>query len=254
MLPADRYRRILHLLERHGSLTVDRLRTDLRQTAATIGRDLAYLEAHGRLQRVRGGMLRVDRALELAFGDRSRHSLAQKRRIARRAVDEFVTEGSTLVVEGSTTCAELLPFLRAPGLTLHSNNLAILSRTCAAHRHITVYACGGMVSQISGNCVGPEAVAYFGRVQADLFFMSSTGMELPSGRLTDPNPIETEVTRAMAASAAKVVLLLDATKLDVSSITEVISTREVHTIITDARATPKQRRQLRALGPRLIVA
>lgn len=253
MQEANRHRRILEVLEERGSVTVADLGALLHTTPAKIGLDLAFLEERGRLQRVRGGAVRIDRAMELAFGQRSRRFLTEKRRIAKRAVEEFVTEGATLLIEGSTTCAELLPFLRTSWLTLHSNNLPVLSRVYAAHRHITVYSCGGMVSQISGNCVGQEAIAYFGRMQADVFFMSATGMELPSGRLTDPNPIETEVTRAMAAAAEKVVLLLDASKLNVASVAEILPVSEVTCIITDSRATERQRRQLRKLGPRLIV-
>jgi len=253
MQEENRHRRILEVLEKQGTATVAELSGLLRTTDPSIARDLAFLEGRGRLQRVRGGAVRIDRAMELAFGQRSRRSLTEKRRIAKRAVEEFVTEGATLIIEGSTTCAELLPFLRTSWLTLHSNNLPVLSRVYAAHRHITVHSCGGMVSQISGNCVGREAVAYFGRIQADVFFMSATGMELPTGRLTDPNPIETEVTRAMAAAAEKVVLLLDATKLNSASVADIMPVREVHCIITDSRATARQRSQLRKLGPRLIV-
>jgi len=247
MLAQDRHARILDLLEQGGSVTLPALRRVLPVTAMTLWRDLAALEAQGRLHRVRGGAVRSDRAIEPAFDQKARHALGFKRAIAARAAAAFVADGDVLILEG-------LPWLRRPRLTVLTNSLPILSRAHSCHRHLAVHASGGMLSLVSGNLVGPEAVAYFQRRRARTFFMSATGLDPATGRLTDPNPVEIEVKRAMAAAADRVVLLLDAGKLGVVSAESVLPLRQVDAIVTDRRITAAQRRQLGRLGPRIIVA
>jgi len=254
MLTSDRHRRILELLEQGGSVTLPALRAVLPVTGMTLWRDLAALEAQGRLRRVRGGAVRTDRAVEPAFGQKARRALEHKRGIAAKAAALFAGDGDVLILEGGTTVAELLPCLKAARLTVLTNSLPILARANAGHRHLALHASGGMLSPVSGNFVGPEAVAFFKRRRARTFFMSATGLDPATGRLTDPNPVEIEVKRAMAAAAARVVLLLDAGKLGVVSAEEVLPLRSVDVIITDRRITPAQRRQLGMLGPKILVA
>lgn len=254
MLTLERHRRILEMLEQDGSISLPSLRAVLPVTGMTLWRDLAALEAQGRLRRVRGGAVRPDVAVEPAFSQKTRRALERKRRIAAQAAAEFVEEGDVLILEGGTTVAELLPFLRKPRLTVVTNSLPILSRIQSTHRHLGVHASGGMLSQVSGNLVGPEAVAFFSRRRAHTFFMSATGLDAQLGRITDPNPVEIEVKRAMAASAARIILLLDATKIGVVSVEEVLPLKEVDVLVTDRGVTPAQQKLLGRLPTKVMLA
>jgi DeoR/GlpR family transcriptional regulator of sugar metabolism len=253
MLAADRHRHIMELIERDGSVDRARLQADLPVTAMTLWRDLAELESAGRLRRVHGGAVRPGARTELAFRAKERRSMEEKRAIAQRAVAEFVRDGDVVILEGGTTVAEVLPCLTRPRFTVLTNSVPILARAWSSHRSLAIQGSGGVVSGLSGNLVGEEAVAFFARRRAAVFFMSATGLDLEEGRLTDPNPIEIQVKRAMAQSAARVVLLLDATKLGALSAEEVMPLREIDAVVTDVRATQAQRRQLKKLFARAII-
>lgn len=252
MLKQERHRRILELLDQHGAISQASLRDHLPVTVMTIWRDLDTLETEGRLRRVRGGAVRPDHVAEPAFRQKVRQAVDEKRRIARHAAAEFVSEGDVLILEGGTTVAELLPCLTAPALTILTNSLPILSRAHAVHHGPALHSSGGMLSEVSGNFVGAEAIRFFRRKRAHTFFMSATGLDLASARLTDPNPVEIAVKRAMAAAAERVVLLLDASKFHALSLEEVLPLGTIDTVVTDRRITPAQRRRLRALGPKVL--
>lgn len=255
MLAPDRHRQILRHLERDGAISLGALQRSLGVTKMTVWRDLKLLEAGGRLVRVHGGAVHPSRTQEPAFQQKQHRRTLAKQRIAAEAARRFVTAGDVLFLEGGTTVAELVPHLAAQDVTLITNSLPIAERARELNGDAPAVQCsGGTLSRVSGNCVGPDAVRFFERKRARTFFMSATGLDLESGRLTDPNPAEIEIKRAMARGAGRIVLLLDASKLGVLSVDEVLPLSEIDAIVTDARLAPKLRRRLRALGPDVFVA
>lgn len=254
MLTVDRQRFILDLLDREGSVSLATLRAALPVTMMTLWRDLAALEARGRLRRVRGGALRPDMAEEPPFDQKKQRAFTRKRRIAARAAAEFVAAGDALFLEGGTTIAQLLPHLTASGLVVLTNSLPILNRAHAQHPKLTLQCSGGMFSPVSGNFIGPDAVAFFQRKRARTFFMSATGLDPATGQLTDPNPLEIEVKRAMARQAERIVLLLDSTKLSLVSLEAVLPLDRIDALVIDDGAAPAVRRKLATFGPKIVVA
>lgn len=248
MITHDRHQHLLRQLERTGSLQIAGLHETLGVTPMTIWRDLRLLEQSGMLKRVRGGAVRIDRSAEPEFRLKEQRSADEKRRIAHYAAARYVTTGDTIIVEGGTTVAEILNHLTVPKLTLMTNSLPILSRAYTLGRNWQLQASGGVLSPVSGNFVGPEAIAYFSGKRAQTFFMSATGLDPVTGALTDPNPVEIEVKRAMAASAKRVVLLLDSSKIGEHSIERVLPLRKLHVLITDRGAPRAVIQKLRKLG------
>lgn len=248
MLTQDRHRLLLRRLEESGSLRAAGLDRELEVNAMTIWRDLRLLEQRGLLKRVHGGAVRVDRSVEPAFRLKQQRSLAAKRAIAAAAARGHVRPGDVVILEGGTTVAELLAHLPERDLTLMTNSLPILSRAHAMGRNWQIHGSGGALSPVSGNFVGPEAGEFFRKNFAATFFMSATGLDVESGALTDPNPLEIEVKRAMARAARRVVLLLDSSKIGVRSAKEVLPLRDVDVMICETKLDPKVTRTLRDAG------
>lgn len=253
MIAHDRHRFLLRRIEEAGSIEVRGLDRELRVAAMTIWRDLRLLEEQGLLKRVRGGAVRADRAIEPAFRLKAHRSLALKRRIAAAAARRWVRPGDILFLEGGTTVAEILPHLPPRDLTLMTNSLPILGRAQALGRGWQLHSSGGVLSPVSGNFVGPEALRFFQGKYAKLFFMSATGLDPATGALTDPNPVEIQVKRAMARAARHVVLLLDSTKLGLRSLQDVLPLRDIDELFIDSGASAADLRRLRRFIPRVRV-
>lgn len=254
MLTHERHRFLLRRIEETGSLEVRGLDAELGVAAMTIWRDLRLLERQGLLKRVHGGAIRADRAREPEFRQKEGRALAEKRRIAASAARLFAKPGEVILLEGGTTVAEVLPHLPTRGLTLMTNSLPILSRAQALGRGWQIHCSGGVLNPVSGNFVGPEAVRFFQGKYAATFFMGATGLHPKTGALTDPNPVEIEVKRAMARAAERVVLLLDSGKIGLRSAQEVLPLRNIDSIVIDRGISPSDRRRIARLGPRVKIA
>jgi DeoR/GlpR family transcriptional regulator of sugar metabolism len=248
-----RHQYILKRLQKEGSIQVAGLAEQLGVTSMTIWRDLQALEERGLLRRIRGGALSPEGAQEPEFRIKEHHASAEKRRIAAYAATQYVGLGDTIIMEGGTTVAEMLNHLKPERLTLMTNSLPILSRAYSQGKSWHLHASGGVLSPVSGNFVGPEAIRFFSGKHAQTFFMSATGLDPDTGALTDPNPVEIDVKRVMADCAKEIVLLLDSSKLGMRSMQEVLPLKRISAVITDKKIKPQDLRKLKAAGLKVDV-
>lgn len=233
MVREERQRRILNLLEEKTAVSVRELTEVLGVNAMMLWRDLRDLGEQGLLRRVRGGAQRADVAKEATFRAKRRARSMVKGRLARVAVEKFVKEGDVVVLEGGTTVTEVAELVAGMRVTVLTNSLPVAQRLFAAGCKCTVYLSGGLLRGESGTFVGREAVRFFSGKRADVFFMSSTGLEEGRG-FTDPNPQEIEVKQAMIRAAKRVVALVDSSKVGVSSLMPVTVPARVGCLVTDA--------------------
>lgn len=250
MLGPDRQSRILDLLELDESVPTSRLQEELGVSAMTLWRDLSTLEDKGLLRRIHGGVLRVGARGEPRFEAKEVAGRRVKQRLAAKAAGLFLRPGMSVILEGGTTVSELVPLLPAGETTLLTNSVPILARVHATRRPAQTLASGGVLSPISGNFVGADAVAFFKGKKVDVFFMGATGVD-PVHGITDPNPQEIEVKRAMAAAAREVVLLADATKIGRVSLQQVLPWNQITCLVTDGKAPAHLLRALKKVLPRI---
>ena len=235
MFPEERHRKILSILEQQTAVSVADLRRELGVNAMMLWRDLRLLSEQGVLKRVRGGAQQADVDREASYQMKQRTRATVKTQLARLAVERFVHDGDIVILEGGTTVAEVATLLFDREVTVLTNSLSIAQRLYSGKARCTVYLSGGLLRMQSGTFVGREAVTFFPRRKAKVFFMSATGLEETRG-FTDPNPQEIEVKQAMIRSAEKVVALIDASKIGVNSLMQVTAIRKVNYLISDADA------------------
>jgi DeoR family fructose operon transcriptional repressor len=156
---------------------------------------------------------------------RDLHSL-EKDAIARRAVEELPHTGAILVDAGSTTrrFAELLPNDRE--LHVVTNSLTI-----------------GLALATRGDwtlrCVG--------HVNVDVAFIATSGLSVSRG-LTSPDPFEAATKRAMIASARRVVVLADHTKIGDDYVAPFGDLSDIDLLITDSGLRDDATAELTAAG------
>ncbi len=236
------------MVHTQGGVSVEQIGQRFGVSSMTVWRDLRIMEQTGRVHRVRGGAVHVDKApAEPEFKAKQFVNSVEKQRIARYAAERFVEDGMILVLEGGTTVAGMVPFLGHERLTLLTNGLNVLVEASHHVPRLTVISCGGMLREISLTLVGPEASNFFADHRADVCFLGGTGLTSEDG-LTDPNPLEIEIKRAMSRCARKRILLLDSRKLGVRSLASVLPLQDVDVLITDAGVPEDSLNWLRDLG------
>lgn len=255
ILSHDRQNMIVDLVEEKGSVSIEELYERFAVSKMTLWRDLKSLEDTGRLKKVHGGAVRnpASKTNEPAFESKTVLHLPQKRAIAELAAREYVSNGDIIILEGGTTVMQVVDFITQNDVTILTNGLNTLIRAAKQLPRFALIGCGGMVREPSFTFVGPDAEGFFQHVRADTLFLSATGLNLQQA-LTDLNPLEIAVKRAMMKAARRIVVCMDSTKIGVRSLGTVASFEEIDAIVTDEEADPEFCRQAREMTIQMKIA
>lgn len=247
MFAEERQHAILTQARSDGRVDVDTLTSGFDVSSETIRRDLKILEKMGHVRRVHGGAILAERlTFEPALATRDRVMTRQKEEIAARALSEVPEQGAILLDSGSTTLrlAHVLPEDRQ--LTVVTNSPAI--GLSLAHREgITVMLLGGRVRTRTLASVGEWALHAISQIYVDVAFMATNGFSLGRG-LTTPDPGEASIKRAMIASARRVVLLADHTKIDEDFFARFGDVSDIDLLVTDTGLDDVATEQLNQAG------
>jgi DeoR/GlpR family transcriptional regulator of sugar metabolism len=216
VVPEERRRLIVGMLGEHGSLTVTAVERAFGISSMTARRDLAILANEGRLRRTHGGAVLPELAShEDSFRSRLDQEADQKRRIAR-AVAASAESNETIFIDSSTTSYFVVEELLELGVsaTLLTNSLPVMGLVAAAEStNLKLIGLGGSFRPLTQSFVGAETVRAIEGFYADRVVFSIKGIS-GEGFLTDPDPLETEVKRAMISQAANVLLVATGRKFE----------------------------------------
>jgi len=257
MFSEERRKRIIDYLTKHNRATVKELAEILNVSTVTLRADLNYLESEGLLQRTHGGATLIEPRNEVShttsFSVRERTNQAEKRAIGKVAAD-MVSTGQCIILDASSTCLEMARCLvtQPKRLTILTNGV-VTAMELRENPQFTVILIGGILRLGSVAIEGTLGTHILNEINVDVMFTSARGFVYHDG-LTDFNVYEVDLKKAMAASAHKLVALLDHTKLGRSSIASFATPQDIDTIITDSGADEEDIRKLQQMGIEVIVA
>lgn len=236
LVPEERRRRIAQRIKEDGSVTVSKLEGELNVSPMTIRRDLELLEQEGKARRTHGGAVLPGYAShEDSFQSRLEENVEVKDRLARRVLSEIAI-GETIFVDSSTTSyyAARLMLINSTNITMLSNLVPIMDLFHLNEApNVDFIGLGGVLRKLTLSFVGPQTVRMIGQYFADKAILSVKGVT-PDGYLTDPDPLEAEVKRAMIEHSREPVLLVDQAKFEAQGLSVIAHVSQLHAIITDA--------------------
>jgi DeoR/GlpR family transcriptional regulator of sugar metabolism len=233
ILPAERRRLIAERLRQHGSVSVSTLEAEFGISPMTARRDLDELERRGIARRTHGGaVLPGLSGHEDSFLQRLETAVGAKERLAEEAL-KLVEPGEAVFVDSSTTGYVAARRIVRENLecTLLTNSVPIMQLVCEHDApQVEMIGAGGTLRKLTRSFVGPQAVRGVESHFADHVLFSVRGLTA-DGFLTDPDPLESEVKRAMINRARQAVLLLDGSKLDRPALTQIAHVESVAVIV-----------------------
>ena len=152
-------------------------------------------------------------------------------------------------VTGVQTCVFRSPEHR---LTAFTHSLPVAARL-VEHPRVELHLLPGRVRATTQAAVGADAVAALDRIRADTVFLGANALSLDHG-LSTPDADEAATKRALVASARRVVLLVDSSKLGTESAVRFATLAEVDCLVTDSGITAEDHEQLESLGIEVVVA
>jgi DeoR/GlpR family transcriptional regulator of sugar metabolism len=247
ILPDERRRLIAQRLRQHGSVSVSGLEAEFGISPMTARRDLDELARRGVARRTHGGaVLPGLSSHEDSFLQRLEVEVDAKERLAD-AVLSLLQPGEAIFVDSSTTAFFAARRIVRENLqcTLLTNAVPIMDLLCEVDAgQVELVGAGGTLRKFTRSFVGPVAVRSIEAHFADHVIFSVRGLT-PDGFLTDPDPLEAEVKRAMIRRARQAVLLVDSTKFDRPALTAIADITQVGVIlaadVSDAALKPLAR-------------
>lgn len=253
MVPAERRKQILLLIEERNSISVAELCRLLDVSDMTIRRDLCILSNRGLLERVHGGALsRQGRSYEPPYHSRATNQVVQKEIIGRRAAT-LAHEGDSIALDVGTTTFEIAKALtKTPNLTIITASLPIANVLSEAP-NIRLILTGGIVRPQELSLIGHTAEQTYQQYHVDKAFVGVGGLDLEAG-LTEYNLEDALVKKSMIKNAGQVIVVADSSKLGEICFASVAPLSVVDTLVTDANAPSEIVDLLRARDIEIVFA
>jgi len=252
MQKRERQSRILTELRSSATIRIPDLADLFGVSTETIRRDLDQLGESGVLNRTYGGAVARPFGFEPELAQRFGSMRRERERIAAMAA-ALVQPGEALMIDGGTTTLHFAQRLAvvAEELTVVTNSLPVAT-ALAVNRGVRVVCCPGTYEPREGILIGPDAIAYLDRFQANRMFTSASGLTLEGP--TEVNADAAAVKRAMLHRAADRILLLDHAKFEQPSLEVVCPLGGLNRVVTEEPPPAALHAALRDAGVEVLVA
>lgn len=246
---ARRHAAIVERTRNAGSVSVEELARALDISAQTIRKDLTLLEQRGLLSRTHGGATARSGTNNLPYAERRLQAVAEKDAIGAAAA-ALIENGSSLFINIGTTCEAVARHLvRHRGLMVITNNLNVVDilADCA---DVEVIAAGGSVRRADRAVVGAVAMDFLRNFRVDAAVIGASAID-GAGDFLDFDVDEVHVSQTIIRQARRVVLAIDATKLDGRAPVRIGGLADVDCVVID-RAPEDLRRACAAAAVTLV--
>lgn len=233
LLAETRRQQIAQVIRDSGAISVAEVEERFGVSPMTARRDLVELERQGVARRTHGGaVLPTSSSHEDSFTKRVALDSEAKLRLAEEAAAMVGPEESVYLDSSTTTHYVARRLLdRSIPLTILTNSLAVMELVATSGQEgVQLVGIGGQLRRLTRSFVGPQAVHAVQGHFADRLFFSIKGVTA-QGVMTDADPLEAEVKRAMLGQADCSVLLIDQSKLGLRGLSAISSVQDVTSVL-----------------------
>lgn len=236
MAHKEREAAILDYLHTHREASVGELCRALYVSEPTVRRDLAELNAAGKIIRTHGGAAyRSELGENLPLSWREREHSDAKTAIGKKCLS-LIREGDTVMVDSSSSALALLRVLDSGSSIVVVTNSA-KAALILAETKIKTFVTGGELAADTYAYVGSHAESFIRRFNADLCFFSVRTLT-SDGRLTDNAIAENGVRRAMLASSRRRILMLGSQKVGEGCLETLCHLKDIDYVVSERDLSP----------------
>ena len=229
---------ILEYLRERKEASVSELCSALFVSEPTMRRDLAALNASGKIIRTYGGAAyRSEPGENIPQDYREREHSSAKDIIGKKCLD-LISDGDVIMVDGSSTALALMRAIaeKKSSIVIITNSAKaplILSET-----KVKTFVTGGELAPNTYAYVGSYTEDFLRSFNADVCFFSVRTLT-PDGRLTDNALAENSVRRVMMSKSKRSVLMLDSEKIGEPCINTLCTLNEISHVVCESNISIK---------------
>ena len=228
----DRLDQIRELVYRNQRITINQISEQFQVSTATARRNLDTLAKQGKIQRVHGGAVLLEKAPpELPVFQRCNEQSTEKAKIGA-ATAELIRDGETIFLGAGTTVLEVAKHLQNHhNLTVITNSL-LIENALANRQDINLIFLGGIFRSTEYTVYGHLTEQDVCQVNADKVIFGIRAISLEQGLTNDFLP-EISTDRAILKIGREIIIAADHTKFNRISTASVSPLSNINTIVTD---------------------
>ncbi|MCD8352504.1 MAG: DeoR/GlpR family DNA-binding transcription regulator [Planctomycetaceae bacterium] len=254
MLPEQRRRKILELIQEEGSAKVSHLKELFKVTEPTIRQDLDKLEEEGFVVRQHGGAYLKSIPNQVkTMSLQHTTNMDVKARLGAKAA-EYIHDGDSIILDAGTTITEIanrMEHVKNLNIVTSAINIALL---LGSHFNTHVILTGGEFKPPTLSVTGEQAAKFFDNSMiVSKLFLAVTGIT-EDGMMTYPGLSDIPLKKAMIGAAKEVYLVADSTKMGKVSFATLGNIDMVQHLITDAGISENYIRMFESRGVNVIIA
>ncbi len=232
MIREERYRAILSLLDKNGTVQVSELAEQFNVTEMTIRRDLQALEDEGLLVRVHGGAKKKDDPYkELSNIQKETLNVEEKKHISQICAD-LIEDHDTVFISSGTTGEFILDYIQNKPIMLVTNSISVFQKAVKLPNVETLLT-GGRYRKKTGTLIGYFANKLLSEIKINKAFVGTNGI---SGEdITTANEEEGHSLQIILNNSTERYIIADHTKFSVRAFFTFYHVKDVHAIITDPK-------------------
>lgn len=216
MLQNERQEKILDRLRQNGSVKVTVLAKDMGISESTIRRDINELDRRGRLKKVFGGAVALNRDMspvETDVAQRTLINIREKDIIAEYAAS-MINDNDFVYIDAGTTTEKMIDYLDKKSVTYVTNGITHAKKLI--QRGFDAYVIGGLLRPSTEAVIGAAAIEAVQKYNFTKCFMGTNGIDTESG-FTTPDIGEAAVKTAVMKKSYVSFVLADHTKFGLVS-------------------------------------
>lgn len=216
MLTEERFFKIVEIVNRNRTATVQEIAKELGVSESTIRRDLTELDARGKLNKVHGGATTMERSsVYYARADKNLETRTGTQTFEKSEIGAYaaglIRAGDLVYIDAGTTTAAMAERITETKACYVTNSPQIALNL--AKRGINATLTGGEVKALTNACIGQMAVDVIGRYNFSIGFFGTNGISRTAAFST-PDQNEAAVKSAAFTRCNKRYVLADNTKFN----------------------------------------
>lgn len=211
MLQNERHEKILAKLKQNGAVKVAVLAKDMNISESTIRRDINELDSHGKLKKVFGGAVSINRdmsSVETDVAQRTLINIREKDIIAEYAAS-MINDNDFVYIDAGTTTEKMIDYLDKKSVTYVTNGITHAKKLI--QRGFDAYVIGGLLRPSTEAVIGAAAIEAIRKYNFTKCFMGTNGVDIEAG-FTTPDIGEAAVKTAVIKQSYVSFVLADHTK------------------------------------------
>ncbi|TYB04088.1 DeoR/GlpR transcriptional regulator [Aggregatibacter actinomycetemcomitans] len=251
MIPAERQKLLLNLINQKGIVSISKLMESLNVSHMTIRRDIQKLEEMGKVVSVSGGVkIHEHLSFEPTHQDKSLLFHDQKEKIGEQAA-KLIPSNTTIYLDAGMTTLEIAyRIIERDDLLVITNDFSITHFLMTSGKCQLIHI-GGSVNKLNHSSVGELAGQFLRQLSVDIAFISTSSWTLTG--LTTPDEMKLPVKKTIIESSNKRILVSDSSKYGKVATFKIAALSVFNTIICDKNLLPNTKEAIHDMDIELLL-